>query len=267
MKVYLSCDIEGVAGISVWDETNHLKNDRWLDYFARQMTNEAAAACKGAIDAGASDILVKDAHDSGRNITPAALPKQARLHRGWAGPAMMAEGLDESFAALACIGYHSPAGSGANPLAHTMATSLDEVTLNGARCSEFTLTSYYAAKCGVPVVFASGDAGLCEEAQALIPGITTVATNVGQGGGVESIHPELAAERIRAGMKQALARDSYAGCMAPLPGSFELVVRFRSHPDAWRMGFFPGVQQVDAKTVKMVTKDYDDIMRFFLFAT
>ena len=122
MKVYISADIEGVAGIAHWDEAR--KNHGDYAEFREQMTREVAAACRGARAAGATEILIKDAHASGRNLLHRQLPAGVRLIRGWSGhPLSMVQELDEGFAAVMMIGYHSPASSGANPLAHTMSSS------------------------------------------------------------------------------------------------------------------------------------------------
>ena len=80
-KIYLSADIEGTCGIADWKETE--LGDAQSSYFRTQMTKEVAAACRGALLSGASEILVKDAHSSGRNIDPSALPEEVRILRSW----------------------------------------------------------------------------------------------------------------------------------------------------------------------------------------
>ena len=98
-KFYLSADIEGTCGIVCWDETE--AGERRYDYFARQMSREVAAACEGLIAAGAEDILVRDAHDSARNVNPELLPEQARIFRNWERhPFSMMSGIDNSFDTL-----------------------------------------------------------------------------------------------------------------------------------------------------------------------
>ena len=82
MRVYLSADIEGTCGIADWAETERATMDDYRP-FAAQMTAEVAAACEGAVAAGAEEIVVKDAHDSARNLDGSRLPRQARLFRGW----------------------------------------------------------------------------------------------------------------------------------------------------------------------------------------
>ncbi len=134
MKVYISADIEGVTGVTHWDETELQKDDSKV--FREQMTAEVVAACEGALQGGATEIWIKDAHDSGRNLIASKLPKEACLIRGWTGhPFMMVQELDTSFSAVLMIGYHSRAGAGTSPLAHTMTGELAHVTLNGCFAS------------------------------------------------------------------------------------------------------------------------------------
>ena len=105
MKVYISADIEGVCGSTHWDEADNNKKD--YTEFQKQMTAEVAAACKGAMAAGAKEIVVQDAHGTGRNITAKDLPDSVKLIRGWSGsPYAMVQELDNTFDALMFIGYH-----------------------------------------------------------------------------------------------------------------------------------------------------------------
>ncbi len=131
MKIYISADIEGIIGITHWDETEKSKSD--YERFSKQMTNEVKAACEGAINAGTDEIWVKDAHDTGRNIIAVDLPQTVRLVRGWSEhPYLMVQELDESFDALLMIGYHSFGGSSSNPLSHTLSSrTFNYIKLNG----------------------------------------------------------------------------------------------------------------------------------------
>ena len=95
MKVFLSADMEGTCGIVCWPETERTTA---FDYtpLQKQMTREVAAACRGALAAGAEEVLVKDSHDSARNIDPTQLPRHTRIHRGWSGdPLSMLPGLTQ----------------------------------------------------------------------------------------------------------------------------------------------------------------------------
>ena len=270
MKLFISADIEGTAGITNWKETQ--PGDQY-GYFAGQMTREVAAACEGAVSEGVSEILVRDAHDSARNLDPSAMPRQTRLLRGWTGgPACMMDGLDGTFHAAAMTGYHTCAGSDGNPLAHTMNLGVEKATLNDMTCSEFTLNAMYAAYLKVPVIFLSGDGMICEMAKELCPAITVVAASQGVNGGSIGLHPEDAVEQIQKGMGQAVSRlqgslgaGEASDCLIPLPGHFSLKVHYREHKKAYTASFYPGAVKTGPKTVVYEADDYLNVLRFVRF--
>lgn len=263
MKIYISADIEGVAGIVHWNEASMDQAD--YQEFRVQMSNEVAAACEGALNAGATEILVKDAHGSGRNIIPSRLPEQAKLIRGWSEhPFSMVQELDESFQAAMMIGYHSWAGSNTNPLAHTLRGKLTYVKINERLASEFLLSYYTAALVNVPVVFVSGDEGICREATALNEMVRTIAVSQGVAGSTISIHPQLAVSRIKEGVELALKRD-LSSFRVDLPPHFRMEMRFRDHADAYIASFFPGVTTVDPHTVSFESDGYFELLRLLMF--
>ena len=263
MKIYVSADIEGITGVTHWDETDLGKAEGSL--FREQMTAEVVAACEGALEAGATEIWVKDAHDSARNINASKLPKEAKLIRGWSGhPFMMVQELDDTFQGAFLIGYHSRAGMGTSPLAHTMTGMLTQVTINGRPASEFLIHTYAAASVHVPVVFVSGDKGLCDEIAAFNPNIGTVAVKEGIGNSTVSIHPDVAITKIREGTAKALKGD-LSLCQIPLPAHFSVEIQYRRAYDAYRNAFFPGAAQKDDTTVRFENDSYYEVMRFLLF--
>ena len=264
MKVFISADIEGTCGIASWAET---ERSAAMDYtpFQKQMTREVRAACDGALAAGADGLLVRDAHDSARNLEPAALPECARILRGWTGdPLSMMSGLDrDSYDAVLFTGYHAWASSGGNPLSHTMNLRNDYVTLNGVRMSEFLMNAYTAGYYGVPVVFLSGDRALCDFARELIPGIVTVPVNEGLGGASLSIHPDAAVRAIREGAERAVRGAK--NCAVPMPDRFEMAIRFREHQTAYSKSFYPGARLEDEKNVVFASGDWYEMLRFAHF--
>lgn len=264
MKLYISADIEGVTGIADWEEAN--KDKVKYQYFAKQMTREVKAACEGANEAGVDKIVVKDAHGSGRNIDPSQLPTNTKIIRGWSRhPYMMVQGIDDSFAAVAYIGYHSYGGSNTNPLAHTMSSSkIDYVKLNGKFASEFLLYANAAAYENVPSVFISGDKGICEYAKKINNSIKTAAVFEGMGSSTISIHPDKSLKLIKNGVKEALSGDLSKNKIE-LDDHFTLEVKYNYHGDAYKNSFYPGVKQKSAKVIEYKADDYFEIMRATLF--
>lgn len=265
-KIYISADIEGTCGIAHWDETE--KGRVGYDAFARQMSLEVAAACEGAQDGGAQEILVKDAHDSGRNILPELLPEGVEIFRAWGrDPFSMMSEIDESYAGVIFTGYHSAAGWDGNPLSHTMNTQNISVKINGVAASEMLINAYTAAMFGVPVCMATGDAMVCSFIQTLNPNIHTVPVSRGVGNGSVSIHPATAVRRIRETAQLAVAE----GLKEPerfaitLPSEFEVEVSYRQHFMARRASFYKGAEQIDPRTVRYACGDYMDVLRYLMF--
>lgn len=263
MKIFISADIEGVTGATSRNETD--KAHAEYPEVREQMTAEVAAACEGALSAGATEILVKDGHWTGRNLIAAKLPRDIRLIRSWThDPYCMMAGLDRTFDAALMIGYHSRAGSDTSPLAHTITGRVAHIKINDRYASEFLINAYTAGLLGVPVVFLSGDAGTCQDASEFLPRLTTVAVMEGTGEATSSIHPALGVERIRSGVAMALKGD-IAGCHVRMPSHFVAEVSFRSHANAREASYFPGARLTEAHVVQFEAADYFDVLRFLMF--
>lgn len=260
MKIFISSDMEGTAGIVHWNETEHGKD--LYNHFSTQMSREVAAACEGVNLAGADEILVKDAHDSARNINPELLPENAKIFREWGRhPYSMMAGLDRSFDGVIFTGYHSAAGMNTNPLSHTMNTQNMYVKINGEFCPELMLNSLTAAYLGIPVYMVTGDKGLCDWMKARCPGTVTVPVSEGFGAGSISIHPNLAVKKIREAAKEAVMQDK-ASCMFPLPEHFEVEILFKNHAKATNAKWYPGVEQISEYAVRFEADDYMDVLKF-----
>ena len=264
MKIYISADIEGVCGSTHWDEAD----DKKADYteFKKQMTGEVAAACKGAMAAGAKEIIVQDAHGTGRNITAKELPDGVKLIRGWSGhPNAMVQELDKSFDALMFVGYHSHAGSNGNPLAHTMRGSyVDYLKINDIYASEFLLHGLLAATMKVPVAFLAGDDELCKHVININKNITTVAVKEGIGDSTVSLHPKAAIEKIWQGAESAL-KGNLNKCILPTYDEYKIELRFKKHQQAFDASFYPGCKLIVPQTIVYTTKDYFEVMRMMHF--
>ena len=263
MKVFISADIEGTAGITNWDEARKTHAD--YPEHRLQMTREVLAACEGANAAGAKEILIKDAHATGRNILQADLPDNARLIRGWSGhPFSMVQELDATFDAAMFIGYHSKAGDETNPLAHTLTGDIMRMRLNGVPTSEFLLHAYAAASIGVPVVLVSGDKQLCADIKGHNRHITTVAVSEGKGPSTISIAPNLACDRIRAAVEATLSGD-LRKCLLRLPKRFVLEVEYGNPVKAYKSSWYPGCKHIGERTLRFETRDYFEVMRALKF--
>lgn len=263
MKIYISADIEGITGVTHWDETLKHKGD-YRDY-QKQMTLEVAAACEGFLEAGASEIYVQDAHHTGRNILADLLPEPVKLIRGWSGdPMAMLQQLEPSFSGIAMIGYHSSAGCSGNPLSHSMAEDLNFITLNGNIGSEFLLHYYGGLYYKVPTLLVSGDQMLIDQVSEINDTIEGVAVKEGIGGSTCSLHPKVALEEIFAAAQRAGESD-IEPVLEPMPHHFTLEIGYKQHHKAYRASFYPGVKLLSPNVIRFESKNYFDIMRLLLF--
>ena len=265
MKVFISTDMEGVAGTTRWCDVTQ-KEDGY-DIYREQMTREVAAACEGALGAGATDILIKDAHASGQNLITERLPKQVRIINNWGThPYFMMQGIDKSFDAAMMIGYHTMAGGYGNPLAHTISSEkIYAIAINDCQyASEFLINTYTAALEKVPVVMVTGDQELCDSAVELVPGITSVPVKEGIGGSTVNMHPDMAVEKIRKSAQNALEQSGKIFPVA-LPKNFKVQITYINNQDAYEKSFYPGVRQVSARTISFESADWYEVLRMILF--
>lgn len=262
MKVFISADMEGTAGIADWNEAQ--KDHPDYAEFRALMTAEVVAACEGARAAGAEEVVVKDAHWTARNIEVSQLPDYARIMRGWSGhPDGMMFGLDNGFAAAIYTGYHSKSGRDANPLAHTITRRIGRLKLNGEVASEFILNALCAERHRVPSVFISGDAGICAEARAIIGGIGTVETVRGFGAATLSLSPAAACTAIREGVEAALTGK--AGGLPFPQENYVLEVEFTNPVDAYRASWYPGADYSSDRVIRFEADDFFEVQRALAF--
>src|SRR5437016_11887453 len=111
MRVYISGDIEGITGIVSWSQCGRPNKDHYDWDFARRMySHDINAAIRGARAAGATTVVVKDSHNTGKNLLIEDLEPGTELISGYgAGLDGMMEGINSSFDAMMLVGYHAMA--------------------------------------------------------------------------------------------------------------------------------------------------------------
>lgn len=209
MKVLISTDIEGVAGVFHHDQVR--PGNPEYERARLLMTHEANAAIAGAFDAGATEVLVNDSHGNFRNMPPDLLDPRARAVQGKPRYLSMMAGVNDAVGAVCMIGYHSRA-QGRGVLAHTINSfAFARIWLNDTELGEPGIYGALAGEHGVPVVMASGDDVFIEESRPLFPHATFVQTKraTGHTSGI-SLSPAQARDAIRAGVAAALQAGGQA---------------------------------------------------------
>src|SRR6185369_1745945 len=206
MKVYLSVDMEGIAGISHPNPTN--RGDGGYPVAVELMTAEANAAIAGSRAGGATEILVNDSHGGMYNLDPRALDASARLLQGQKPWSMVAgAGPDEGFGVALFVGYHTRAGHPTGTIAHTYSYAPTLTTLQGRPVGESGINALVLGAWGIPVGLVCGDDQLALETEAWLPGAGRVLVKTAVCRRAAAyVHPTVARDRVRAGGERAVRR-------------------------------------------------------------
>ena len=167
MRLFISVDMEGTSGLERLEEI--FRGLPGYDTFRQLMGGDCNAVIQGAIEGGATDIVVSDSHGYMCNMRPDDLMPEVQLRRGqlkrqWC----QMKGFDESFDAALLIGFHAKAGTAEAILSHTWIPGFRDVRVNGQSVPEPSLNTWLAGSFGVPVGMLSGDDYVIAQAQRVL---------------------------------------------------------------------------------------------------
>ncbi|MDA0986155.1 MAG: M55 family metallopeptidase [Bacteroidetes bacterium] len=263
LKVFISVDMEGITGLVHGDQVtpgavDYERSRRW-------MTEEANAAIQGALDAGATEIIVNDSHSNMRNLILSDLNPNAFLITGSPKPLSMMQGIDNTFDAVVFIGYHSKEGTINSTLDHTYSgASVSSIKINGIEMPELGLNAVIAGSFNVPVVFISGDKEVCKQAKDLLGDeVVGVAVKEGIGRYAAKSLPlskshKLITEQVAIALQKRKEMKPYI-----LKAPFVYTLEFFRSSFADNAMVFPGVKRLDAKTVQIESSSAIDGFKFF----
>ncbi len=164
MRIYISTDLEGISGVTYWDQTRDRTHLLYQE--ARHLlTAEINACVDGCLDGGATEITVSDGHGGGFNVVPEELHPGAGYVTGPGRPRPGC-GMEEGIDGLILLGYHAMNGVEDGVMHHTQ-SSLGEnkYWYNGIESGEIVQTSLVAGYYGIPPIMCTGDLRCCEEAR------------------------------------------------------------------------------------------------------
>ena len=223
MKILIAVDMEGITGVTNWDQVTpgHSEYAR----FRKLMTQDVNAAIRGAIDAGADDIIVADGHWNGSNLLIEELDPRARLNSGSPSPFSMMQGIDESVDGVFFVGYHARNGTPNAILDHTWSSkTVANVWLNGILTGEFGLNGAVAGHFGVPVILATGDQTACAQIVEQLGEMETAVVKQATGRfAAECLSPQVTQEMIYMAATRAVQR--LEGGDVPDPFVLDMPVR------------------------------------------
>lgn len=261
MKVFISADIEGCTGLVSWSQCGRPNSDHYDFQWARaRMTEDINAAIRGAREAGATEVVVKDSHGNSKNLLIDQLEPGAKLISGHgAGFGGMMNGINRECTAGLLVGYHAMAGTKGAIMEHTLTGYVHRMTINDMPAGEIALAAGLAGCFDVPIVMISSDRAGCAEAKQLIPKIATAEVKDGFGRFVgECLHPsetkELIFEAARRGVEHASEMDPWTPV---LPCTIQ--IEFNRTEEADMAQRLLGVRRVDGYTVEFEGESYSEV--------
>ncbi len=261
MRVYITVDIEGIAGVVDFSQGDPTGG---MDYALGQklMTLEANAAVDGALAAGATEVVVNDGHGKARNIMPELLHRKARLIQGRVKPLGICAGLDDSFDLALAVGYHAPPSRADGILNHAYHPFM--LKWAGVEWDEVGLVAAVAGHFGVSLALVTGDEATIERSEALLPPHVGVAVKKGLTRyAADSLHPEEARERVYAGAKEAVERRSeFEPLRFEAPVVVEETLYYSQQADMVMM--IPGMERIDGRTVRYESPTALDAYKTFI---
>jgi D-amino peptidase len=284
VQIYISADMEGITGLV--DAVDVQPGGADYERGRVMMTEDVNAAVRGAVAAGATRVLVNDAHGPMRNLLPDVLHPAAHLVRGRPKAMGMLEGLEGGFDAALCVGYHARAGA-LGVLSHSfMGHEIEDMWLDEHAVGEIGLVHATAAALGVPVLLLTGDDSACAEMTEWDPGVTTVAVKQARDRFAAELRPVTEARQAieaaaTAALRSASGETASSDIFIPSPAGLRsagssglaspgrastarrpLAVRWQSASVASLLLGIPGVTLRDSRTVE-VSGTVPELFRLF----
>ena len=235
--------MEGITGVTNWDQVTpgHPEYAR----FRKLMTGDVNAAVRGALNAGANEVIVADGHWNGSNILIEELDPRARLNSGSPSPFSMMQGINQNVDGVFFIGYHARQGSQGAVLDHTWSnTCVANVWLNDLIAGEYTLNAALAGHFNIPVLMISGDQTVCAQTFQQLGDLEIAIVKEATGHfSAECLPPDITGKMIQVAAQRALKRVKGKNTPKPfvLKTPINVTVELNSSDMADKAMSMPGV--------------------------
>ncbi|WP_320130665.1 M55 family metallopeptidase [uncultured Sphaerochaeta sp.] len=269
MKIFISTDMEGIEGISSWNEMDNVSQGANCTSLLKQELNwiidEIFRLEKEEKTFSIEEICICDSHSRGENLVYGSFGDKRITHiKGYPRPFYMMEGLDASFDLVFLIGYHASIGSKNGMMDHSYSAScIYNIRLNGRNVGEVEINAYFAGLFGVPIALVSGDDILEKQLQDFFK-VPYVRTKEGLGRFSGKMYsPELLQQTFQQQVQKSLRNRNNLE-IKHISEPILLEVDLSSTVVADAVSIVPGITRISGRTISYHSKDYSDIFRMIL---
>jgi D-amino peptidase len=265
MKLFISLDMEGIAGTFNWQQETHQDRALVRKWMTQQIEWVIEGIRQSPKNSEIKEIVIADSHDSGDNLSYDITGLDDRLHliSGTPRPDYMMPTLDESYDVVFLVGYHSGTGTIHGNMDHTYSNStIHNIWINGKPMNETYINSAYAGRFSVPVGLVIGDKALKNQllVEGGMPWVEYVVTKEALFKFSAKHRPmELVREDTSTAIQKVLAKNLKSLPLYTFSSPIELKIEFQTTNQADFASLLPHVKRLDGRTITYTAEDYRTI--------
>lgn len=259
MKIYILTDMEGITGVVSPDKQAKPGSSGYQE--ARELLmSDLNAAVEGALEGGASEILIYDMHYYGLNVILDKLHPQAKIIMGNPHIVPLEMGLNNTFKGMLMLGFHAMAETEEALLPHSYSHDIKALYLNGVLVGEIGMEAAIAGTYGIPLIMISGDSKGIEEAEKILedlgkPETAVVKYAISEAGAVclpLSLTRKIIKEKTASALERIDEFKPYSPSKLNDPEyPYQIILEFYQASFAERALTIPAVNKIDEKTIEL----------------
>lgn len=264
MNIYISFDMEGLAGIDYFSQEKERK-ERFQEVIHAQLHYVIEGIQNSSYNNQVEEITVADSHNNGNNLDylkVSAMDDRVRLISGSPRKEFMMSGLPGHDVAI-FLGYHAGAGQHKAAMDHSFSTTVHSLNVNSIKCSEAMVNALYAKELKIPVGLIIGDSGLHDQLirDGYMRGIPFVITKNSLGRGASKYkNAQVLKREIAQAMEELLKKDPGTMAFPLLEAPYSITVEYQNTLQADTAERVPNTQRLDGYRIGILTHNAKEMI-------
>ena len=263
MKIYISLDMEGIAGTYTWtqEENNRSEVRRCI---ARQIEWVIQGIQSSKVNKSIEEIVIADSHSNGDNLLYEITELDDRLHliSGYPRPKYMMPAFDNSYSVVFFVGYHGGIGTIYSAMDHSYTPKFHKIWINDRLMNESLINAAYAGHFKVPVGLIIGDDSLKKQLMTNdgMPWVKFVITKYSLSRfSVKSKPLNVVKKESIDTVKCLLDSDLTKIPIYKFESPINLKIEFQTTSMADLAEMIPDIKRLDGFTIELTHKDYAEV--------
>jgi D-amino peptidase len=263
MKIYISLDMEGIAGTFSWkQEENNRAEVRKNMMHQVQWVIEGIHSSK--VNKEIKEIVIADSHSGGDSLLYDITALDDRLHliSGYPRPQYMMPAFDKSYSIVFFVGYHGGIGSLHSVMDHSYSPRFHRIWINDKPMNESLINAAYAGAFKVPVGLVIGDDALGKQLLQPegLPWVNYVTTKYSLSRFAVKNKPlNIVKKETHDAVVRTLEKDISSYPLYTFKKPFRLQIECQTASLADYACMMPEVKRLDGVTIELVNDNYEKV--------